>query len=76
MGAQNIALVLPDADKEDALTMLANAAFGACGQRCSFGGIGLSVVISLSQFNEIWLLARLQKTGRWTSNGLQMNRSR
>jgi malonate-semialdehyde dehydrogenase (acetylating)/methylmalonate-semialdehyde dehydrogenase len=56
MGAQNIALVLPDADKEDALTMLANAAFGACGQRC----MALSRVVLVGPARE-WVgdLARI-----------------
>lgn len=34
MGAKNHAIIMPDADKEDALNALANAAFGASGQRC------------------------------------------
>jgi malonate-semialdehyde dehydrogenase (acetylating)/methylmalonate-semialdehyde dehydrogenase len=34
MGAKNHGIVLPDADKEDALNALTNAAFGASGQRC------------------------------------------
>ena len=34
MGAKNHCVILPDADKEDALNLVANAAFGAAGQRC------------------------------------------
>lgn len=34
MGAKNHAIIMPDADKEDTLNALANAAFGASGQRC------------------------------------------
>jgi len=34
MGAKNHGIVMPDADKEDALNQLAGAAFGASGQRC------------------------------------------
>lgn len=34
MGAKNHAIIMPDADKEDALNALVNAAFGASGQRC------------------------------------------
>ena len=41
MGAKNHGVVLPDADKEDALNALANAAFGASGQRC----MALSVAV-------------------------------
>ncbi len=34
MGAKNHGIILPDAEKEDALNQLAGAAFGASGQRC------------------------------------------
>jgi malonate-semialdehyde dehydrogenase (acetylating)/methylmalonate-semialdehyde dehydrogenase len=34
MGAKNHGIILPDADKEEALNALAGAAFGATGQRC------------------------------------------
>lgn len=34
MGAKNHGLILPDADKEEALNALTGAAFGASGQRC------------------------------------------
>lgn len=34
MGAKNHCIIMPDADKEDALNALTNAAFGASGQRC------------------------------------------
>jgi len=34
MGAKNHGIILPDAEKEDALNQLVSAAFGASGQRC------------------------------------------
>ena len=34
MGAKNHCVILPDADKEDALNAVASAAFGSAGQRC------------------------------------------
>jgi malonate-semialdehyde dehydrogenase (acetylating)/methylmalonate-semialdehyde dehydrogenase len=34
MGAKNHGVILPDAEKEDALNQIASAAFGASGQRC------------------------------------------
>lgn len=34
MGAKNHCIILPDADKEDALNAVVSAAFGAAGQRC------------------------------------------
>ncbi|KAF8817821.1 putative methylmalonate-semialdehyde dehydrogenase [acylating] [Cardiosporidium cionae] len=45
MGAKNHAVVMPDADKEDTLNMLCNAAFGAAGQRC----MAISVVIMVGE---------------------------
>lgn len=41
MGAKNHALVMPDADKDQALASIVSAAFGAAGQRC----MALSVVL-------------------------------
>jgi malonate-semialdehyde dehydrogenase (acetylating)/methylmalonate-semialdehyde dehydrogenase len=34
MGAKNHCIVLPDADREDAINAIVGAAFGATGQRC------------------------------------------
>lgn len=34
MGAKNHCVILPDADKNDALNAITGAAFGSCGQRC------------------------------------------
>lgn len=45
MGAKNHCVILPDADKEDALNLVANAAFGAAGQRC----MALSVPIFVGE---------------------------
>ena len=41
MGAKNHGLIMPDADKDDALNNIINSAFGASGQRC----MALPVVI-------------------------------
>ena len=41
MGAKNHGVIMPDADKEDALNALVNAAFGASGQR----SMALSTVV-------------------------------
>ena len=43
MGAKNHGILMPDADKQDALNALANAAFGASGQRC----MALSTVVTV-----------------------------
>ncbi|EER09760.1 Methylmalonate-semialdehyde dehydrogenase, putative, partial [Perkinsus marinus ATCC 50983] len=50
MGAKNHCVIMPDADKEDALNMVANAAFGAAGQRC----MALSVPVFVGKARE-WL---------------------
>lgn len=34
MGAKNHCIVLPDADREDAINAIVGASFGATGQRC------------------------------------------
>ena len=50
MGAKNHAIVLPDANKEQALAQLAGAAFGAAGQRC----MALSVAVLVGEAND-WI---------------------
>ncbi len=50
MGAKNHAIVLPDANKEQALNQLTGAAFGAAGQRC----MALSVAILVGEAQQ-WL---------------------
>lgn len=48
MGAKNHGIIMPDADKEDALNALVNAAFGASGQRC----MALSTVVFVGETKE------------------------
>ncbi|MBM2884149.1 CoA-acylating methylmalonate-semialdehyde dehydrogenase [Chromobacterium phragmitis] len=50
MGAKNHAIVLPDANKEQALNQLAGAAFGAAGQRC----MALSVAVLVGEAQQ-WI---------------------
>lgn len=50
MGAKNHGIVMPDADKDDALNALCNAAFGASGQRC----MALSVAVLVGDANK-WI---------------------
>jgi malonate-semialdehyde dehydrogenase (acetylating)/methylmalonate-semialdehyde dehydrogenase len=50
MGAKNHAVVMPDANKEQALNQLTGAAFGAAGQRC----MALSVAILVGEAQQ-WL---------------------
>jgi malonate-semialdehyde dehydrogenase (acetylating)/methylmalonate-semialdehyde dehydrogenase len=51
MGAKNHAIVLPDADKEDALNAIVGAAFGSSGQRC----MALSVVVLVGDGPQSWV---------------------
>ncbi len=48
MGAKNHGIIMPDADKEDALNALVNAAFGASGQRC----MALSTAVFVGETKE------------------------
>ncbi|MFC3533054.1 CoA-acylating methylmalonate-semialdehyde dehydrogenase [Vogesella facilis] len=50
MGAKNHAIVLPDANKDQALNQLAGAAFGAAGQRC----MALSVAVLVGEAQQ-WI---------------------
>ena len=51
MGAKNHAVVMPDADKEDALNAIVGAAFGASGQRC----MALSVAVLVGEGPQSWV---------------------
>jgi malonate-semialdehyde dehydrogenase (acetylating) / methylmalonate-semialdehyde dehydrogenase len=48
MGAKNHAIVMPDADRDDAINALVSATFGATGQRC----MALSVAILVGESRE------------------------
>lgn len=43
MGAKNHAVIMPDADKEDAINAMIGACFGSTGQRCM--AISVSVMV-------------------------------
>ena len=73
MGAKNHGVIMPDADKEDALNALVNAAFGASGQRC----MALSTVIFVGETKE-WvkdLSAKAQsfKIGAGNEEGIDLS---
>lgn len=48
LGAKNHAILMPDANKEQALNAIAGAAFGAAGQRC----MALSVLVTVGKSRE------------------------
>lgn len=57
MGAKNHAIIMPDADKEDAMNAMVGACFGSTGQRCM--AISVSVMVGSSQD---WIPEILEKT--------------
>ena len=66
LGAKNHAVILPDADKNDALNAVLGATFGSCGQRC----MALSVVVLVGEaqnwVDEIVARAKAFKVGAGT----------
>jgi malonate-semialdehyde dehydrogenase (acetylating) / methylmalonate-semialdehyde dehydrogenase len=57
MAAKNHGVIMPDADKEDALNAIVGAAFGASGQRC----MALPLVIFVGESRE-WVGDLVEKT--------------
>ena len=57
MAAKNHALIMPDADKDEALNALVGAAFGATGQRC----MALSVAVFVGESKQ-WIPSLVEKT--------------
>lgn len=53
MGAKNHAVVMPDADKEDAINAMIGACFGSAGQRCMAISVGVMVGESADWIPEI-----------------------
>lgn len=57
MGAKNHAIIMPDADREDAINAMVGACFGSTGQRCM--AISVSVMVGSSVD---WIPEILEKT--------------
>jgi malonate-semialdehyde dehydrogenase (acetylating)/methylmalonate-semialdehyde dehydrogenase len=57
MGAKNHAIVMPDADKEDAINAMIGACFGSAGQRC----MAISVTVMVGESQE-WIPEIVAKT--------------
>ncbi|WP_047249920.1 CoA-acylating methylmalonate-semialdehyde dehydrogenase [Chromobacterium subtsugae] len=68
MGAKNHAIVLPDANKEQALNQLVGAAFGAAGQRCMALTVAVLVGEAQSWIPELAAKARGLKVGAGKDN--------
>ncbi|MCJ1306428.1 hypothetical protein MMC25_000070 [Agyrium rufum] len=64
LGAKNHAALLPDADKEHALSAIAGAAFGAAGQRC----MALSTVVTVGETRD-WLPELVEQAKKLNVNG-------
>ena len=64
MGAKNHAVIMPDASKEQTLTALVGAGFGAAGQRC----MATSVAVLVGQANE-WIADIVAKAKTLNVNG-------
>ena len=56
-GAKNHAIVMPDADMENAVSALMGAAYGSCGERC----MAISVVVAVGQETGDTLIAGLSE---------------
>ncbi|KEP63574.1 UNVERIFIED_CONTAM: methylmalonate-semialdehyde dehydrogenase [acylating], putative [Hammondia hammondi] len=63
MGAKNHAVVMPDADKEEALNGVVTAAFGEAGQRCMSISVLLLVGDAGNWLEDLLLLASALKVG-------------
>ena len=57
MGAKNHAIVMPDAEKEDAINAMIGACFGSSGQRC----MAISVAVMVGEAQE-WIPEIVEKT--------------
>ncbi|WP_374336413.1 CoA-acylating methylmalonate-semialdehyde dehydrogenase [Leeia sp.] len=69
MGAKNHAIVLPDANKEQALNQLTGAAFGAAGQRCMALTVAVLVGEAQQWIPELVAKARTLKVSAGTEPG-------
>ena len=69
MGAKNHAVVLPDANKEQALNALAGAAFGAAGQRCMATSVGVFVGAAKDWLPDVVARAKALKVNAGTEPG-------
>ncbi|MFT3717134.1 MAG: CoA-acylating methylmalonate-semialdehyde dehydrogenase [Pseudorhodoferax sp.] len=72
MGAKNHAIVMPDANKEQALNALAGAAFGAAGQRCMAVSVAVLVGAARQWIPDLVEKARTLKIGAGTEPGVDV----
>ena len=73
MGAKNHAVVMPDADREDAINALVSATFGATGQRCMALSVAILVGESKKWVPEIVEKAKKLKLGPGNQEGVDIS---
>jgi len=72
-GAKNPVVVMPDADEDTAVRIIADSAFGCAGQRCLAASVVISVGKAGESFNEkIIIAAMAKKTGNGMSQGIEV----
>lgn len=72
-GAKNPVVVMPDADEETAVRIIADSAFGCAGQRCLAASIVITVGKSDDSFKQkIVAAARAKKTGDGMAKGVEV----
>jgi malonate-semialdehyde dehydrogenase (acetylating) / methylmalonate-semialdehyde dehydrogenase len=72
LGAKNHAVIMPDANKEQALNNLAGAAFGAAGQRCMAVSVAVMVGEAQQWIPDLVAKAKTLKVGAGTEKGVDL----
>jgi malonate-semialdehyde dehydrogenase (acetylating) / methylmalonate-semialdehyde dehydrogenase len=71
-GAKNPVVVMPDADPDTAVRIVADSAFGCAGQRCLAASVVITVGPCESFLEKLVHVARSRKTGNGLSPGVEM----
>jgi len=72
-GAKNPVVIMPDADDETTVRIIADSAFGCAGQRCLAASIVITVGKAADSFTEkIIMAAKTRKTGNGMNPGVEM----
>lgn len=78
-GAKNHAVVMPDANKQQAINSIIGAAFGACGQRCMALSVAVMIGAAKEWTDDLVAAASQVKPGHWkqadAAYGPQVNRA-
>ena len=72
-GAKNAVVIMPDADEDTTIKIIADSAFGCAGQRCLAASIVITVGKTYERFDEkIVLAAKAKKTGNGMSQNIEV----